>query len=230
MGESGVHTAKRTEVYTTADHSPPKAKVLFICGVSRLSYPKYEQPGYIVSLLESDSESMVFSVASDRYCLTEEEESGFNEIRKRLLEPGNQKSFFTNNGWKYVVHHKVNVTQIYTSTNTEYNLGFYNATATMEQGLDIVRRFKLSDPHDSYVNLIYDNGDECATTGRPRTTNVHLVCPSFSVLTDIAIETKHCHYEIYTSAAWVCSLPWMKNTKRATCDVICYDISDDISA
>lgn len=94
MGESEVHTAKRTEAYATADHSPPKAKVLFICGVSRLSYPKFEKPGYVVSLLESDSETMVFSVASDRYCLTEEEESGFNEIRKRLLEPGNQKSLF----------------------------------------------------------------------------------------------------------------------------------------
>ena len=94
MGESEVHTAKRTEAYATTDHSPPKAKVLFICGVSRLSYPKFEKPGYIVSLLESDSETMVFSVASDRYCLTEEEESGFNEIRKRLLEPGNQKSLF----------------------------------------------------------------------------------------------------------------------------------------
>ena len=94
MGESEVHTAKRTEAYATTDHSPPKAKVLFICGVSRLSYPKFEKPGYIVSLLESDPETMVFSVASDRYCLTEEEESGFNEIRKRLLEPGNQKSLF----------------------------------------------------------------------------------------------------------------------------------------
>ena len=152
-----------------------------------------------------------------------------------------QERFFTqaNSGWKYVVQHKVNITQIYTATNTEYILGFYNATATIAQGIDIVRRFRLSDPHDSYVNFIYDNvcdhfglslqGDECATTGRHRTANVHLVCPSFSVLSDIAIETKHCHYEIYTSAPWVCSLPWMKNTKRAECDVICYDISEDLS-
>lgn len=93
-----MHTAKRTEIYVTADRSPPKAKVLYICGVSRLAYPKNETPGYLVSLLESTAESMVFSVASDRYCLTEEEEAGYNEIRKRLAEHGNQKSVFVRIG------------------------------------------------------------------------------------------------------------------------------------
>ena len=89
-----MQTAKRTEMYIASDHSSLKAKVLFICGISSLSYPKGEPPGYLISLLESSSESMVFSVASDRFCLTEEEESGYNDIRKRLSEPGNQKSIF----------------------------------------------------------------------------------------------------------------------------------------
>lgn len=38
-----------------------------------------------------------------------------------------------------------------------YNMGFFNATATAQQGLDIVHVFSPSDSEDSYVNLVYDN-------------------------------------------------------------------------
>ena len=71
------------------------------------------------------------------------------------------------NGWQYIVSHTVNVTQKYIRLQNRlsidctficrYNLGFYNATATMEQGLSVVHLFKLSDSQDSYINMIYDN-------------------------------------------------------------------------
>ena len=57
----------------------------------------------------------------------------------------------------------MNVTQQYISTSESfciihrYNLGFFNATATTQQGLDIVHVFDPSDSEDSYINLVYDN-------------------------------------------------------------------------
>ena len=61
----------------------------------------------------------------------------------------------------------MNVTQQYISTSESfcfvwsiihrYNLGFFNATATAQQGLDIVHVLDPSDSEDSYINLVYDN-------------------------------------------------------------------------
>ena len=61
----------------------------------------------------------------------------------------------------------MNVTQQYISTSESfcfvwsiihrYNLGYFNATATTQQGLDIVHVLDPSDSEDSYINLVYDN-------------------------------------------------------------------------
>ena len=120
-----------------------------------------------------------------------------------------------------------------------YTLGYYNITVTQNQGFDIVHRFKPSDPEDNYINLIYDNvisfkfyimfqGDECATTGKKRSVNLRLICPSSpGVLTDYVVETSHCQYNIYSSCSWVCNLPWMKKKERPKRFVVCYDIEED---
>ena len=44
---------------------------------------------YSVSLENSETESMHFIVESDRYCMTVDEEAGFELIRNRLSEPIN---------------------------------------------------------------------------------------------------------------------------------------------
>ena len=51
------------------------------CLVSSLSYS--------VSLENSETESMYLIVESDRYCMTVDEEAGFELIRNRLSEPVN---------------------------------------------------------------------------------------------------------------------------------------------
>ena len=72
----------------------------------------------------------------------------------------------TQNGWQYIIFHKHNITQQYTSTEEKYSymiislenrfvLGYFDQEATKQQGFNIVHRFKPSDPEDTYLNLVF---------------------------------------------------------------------------
>ena len=48
-------------------------------------------------------------------------------------------------------------------------------------------------------------------------------------MSDLAIESTHCHYEIYSTSLWVCNLPWMKKVQRPKRYVVCYAMDENNS-
>lgn len=96
FGENNISKAKLTEFFVNPSIVASKVKVMYLCNASILSYDRsqWNSLGYSLSQIEAGEDSWYFTVSSDLFCLTEEENSGYDEIWKRLSEKTSAKTTF----------------------------------------------------------------------------------------------------------------------------------------
>lgn len=132
---------------------------------------------YALSVLETKKDTLHISISSNSFCMNQEEENGFREINKRLYDLSDSPKTLLVLEFIWFYNRTIKAGSIpfsikrislkniflltlrirYHTILCRYILGFYNVTATKEQGYHIVHRFKPSDPEDPYLNLIFDN-------------------------------------------------------------------------
>ncbi|ETN98170.1 hypothetical protein RFI_39344, partial [Reticulomyxa filosa] len=86
-----------------------------------------------------------------------------------------------------------------------------------------IRKDELS-PENTYVEMVYENGNHCELTGKSRSAVVQFRCAQQEKVTVLESyrEDEVCHYIVEVTTPWVCTHPDFVVPKPPSHEIVCF--------